>query len=64
MCIDYLTSGDTEDPLVQARLGAGTVTASQLRSVRCLGTMAVKRYAWCDVCVQFLYKKLSLNLLL
>lgn len=54
MRIDYLTSGDTEEPLVQARLGAGTVLASQLMSVRCLGTTGVKRYACYDVRVQFL----------
>lgn len=52
MRIDYLTSGDTEEPLVQARLGAGTVLASQLMSVRCLGTMGVQRYT-CYVCVSF-----------
>lgn len=51
MRIDYLTSGDTEEPLVQARLGAGTVLASQLMSVRCLGTTGVKRYACYDVSV-------------
>lgn len=47
MRIDYLTSGNTEEPLVQARLGAGTVLASQ-------GTTGVQRYACYDVCVQFL----------
>lgn len=40
--MDYLTSGDTEETLVQARPGAGTVLASQLVSVRCLGTTDVK----------------------
>lgn len=64
MCIDYLTSGDTEEPLVQAGLGAGTVLASHFMSVRCLGTTGVKRYACYGVHVQFLYKKFSLKLLL
>lgn len=64
MCIDYLTSGDTEEPLVQAGLGAGIVLASEFMSVSCLGTTGVKRYACYGVRGHFLYKKLSLKLLL